>query len=241
MMKLGAVLMLTAAAAAAISAASAAQDTATAVFQISTNPDEPMRQISPATTPVVPTVRAPLTAEAPLQLGAASRSASPTEQLTKTSETQRTSPQVSDGHRDARPPQPLSHPVDGRTSAVERVAGKDRCDLPRGKARAPRCANVIENRAAQYSSPQPPELSPEQKLLMSERASENATTFESAARRLARTGQTDESLQSLGVASVVLGTRPDVPKESKPDEPAQSEATQAIINAIINGASPPPQ
>jgi len=78
--------------------------------------------------------------------------------------------------------------------------------------------------------------------MSSERARETASNFEAAARRLARTGESDDSLQSLGVASMVLTSPSEPPRKDKPEDSAQSEATQAIINAIVDGGSnPPPQ
>jgi hypothetical protein len=238
MTRLAPVLLI--ATALAASTAAPAQDTSTDMSQISSASDAPMAQISTATDPVVAAASAPATAEAPSQLGSASESASPTPQLTRASETRGAYQQVSKGDRDARAPQPLSRPADGRTSAVERVAGHDRCDPAKDKTLAKGCANVIENRAAQYSRREAPELSPEQKLLARERTRENAATSEAAARRLANTGQSDQSLQSLGVASMVLTKPAEPPKRDQPAQPAPSDATQAIINAIVSGASTPP-
>lgn len=193
--------------------------------------------------PVIQRDATPATADAPTQLGSASDSTPATAQLTDAARTRGAPTQVSAGDRDARPPQPLSHPSDGRTSTVERVAGHDRCDPAVEKKKPARsCANVIENRASEFAGKEPPKLSPEQRLLLDERLRETAADFESAAKRLALTGQSDKSLESLGVASMVLSTPAEPPKKDKPEEPAVNDATAAIINAIVNGGnSPPPE
>lgn len=205
--------------------------------------DSSIAQISTASSIPPPASPANASAEAPDQLGSSNESTSATSQLSGKATSAAPAQQVSTAPRDARPPQPLSRPSDGRTAAVEAVRGEDRCDAARTDQNRTQCAEVIENRAAQFSRREAPVLSPEQKLLADQRTRESAADFEQAARRLAKSGETDNSLESLGIASVVLGSPAAPPKKrEEPDDPAKSEATQAIINAIVSGSgTAPPQ
>lgn len=211
--------------------------------QATTDRDSSIAQISTASSVPPPVPQEQASAEAPDQLGSSTESTSPTGQLSGTAASSAPTRQVSTAPRDARPPQPLSRPSEGRTAAVEAVSGKDRCDAARADENRKQCADVIENRAAQFSRREAPVLSPEQKLLADQQTRESAADFEQAARRLAKSGQTDNSLESLGVASVVLASPGEPPKKAEnPDDPAQSEAAQALINAIVNGSTTtPPQ
>lgn len=205
--------------------------------QATTDRDSSIAQISTASSVPPPAAQEQASAEAPDQLGSSNESSSPTDQLSGTAASSAPTRQVSTAPRDARPPQPLSRPSEGRTAAVEAVRGKDRCDAARADQNR-KCADVIENRAAQFSRREAPVLSPEQKLLADQQTRESAADFEQAARRLAKSGQTDNSLESLGVASVVLSSPGEPPKkEENPDDPAQGEAAQALINAIVNGGT----
>lgn len=147
--------------------------------------------------------------------------------------------QLSDGRRSAQPSQALSLPSDGRTAAVDRIAGSDRCD-PASRDRArPRCANVIETRAAEFARPDPTPLSPEQRIIMEQQQRERSATIGGAARRLANNGEDSRSIEAQGVASVVLAAPPTQPGPVKPGaDPAASEQLNALVNAIINRPQP---
>jgi hypothetical protein len=150
--------------------------------------------------------------------------------------------QVSSGERTAEQPAPLSKPSDGRTAAVERVEGEDRCDPERrDRSDTGKCARVIENRAAQFPSRRPPTLSPEQRILADQYEQETLDS-RSAARRLAieGTGADDPDLQ--GIAAIVLRKPPPPEKPAKPEEDGATDAAAAIVNAIMGqGTASVPQ
>jgi len=140
--------------------------------------------------------------------------------------------QVAARSLDPRATEPLSTPAEGRTAAVDRVKGHDRCDsADKEKSRTIECRRVIENRAAQYSRPSPTRLSPEQKLLIDQQLEAR----EEAARRLANSGEVDGSLEGMGIASIVLDqNKPEEPETKQPD-PEAAAAAQAVL-AILNRA-----
>ena len=154
--------------------------------------------------------------------------------------------QLYTGGRTAQPSDPLSRPSEGRTGAVARVEGKDRCDPAHEQAagRSAACASVIETRSAEFKAPEPAPLSPEQRLLVDQRLREGSVTTRTAAKRLAETGDDAESMQSQSVASVVLRTPPGEAGDRRPGDPTEglSQETIAVINAIVGaggGTTPP--
>ncbi len=160
-------------------------------------------------------------------------------QLTPVGQSGRQTSQVSTAPRNAQPPHPLSRPEEGRTAAVARVEGKDRCDPANAQdKKSIECRHVIETRSAEFARPGPTELSPEQKLLIVQQllAAEGGLT--SAARRLANSGDTENDVAAMGVASVVL-TQNKPEKTKQPEEGGQTDAAiQAIISVLT---TQPPQ
>jgi len=233
---------------AALAAASAAgQDARGSVEQIGAQGSRAVEQISTGARQISSPVReAPATSAAPPQLSSSSESRPPQQQLTSEARGSRGTAQLYTGGRTAQASEALSRPSEGRTGAVAPVSGKDRCD-PQAQqdARLAReCAAVIERRSAEFSRPEAPQLSPEQRLLVEQRA-RNAPVTRDAARRLADTGLDSESMEAQGVASLVL--RDQAPAERPDERPSDaaakglSDATAAIVNAIVVGAggSPP--
>jgi hypothetical protein len=102
---------------------------------------------------------------------------------------------------------------------------------------------VIENRAAEFTSPDPAALSPEQRLLAEQRLRDGNGSTRDAGRRLARSGEDVVSGEAQAVASVVLGTAPaSASGNQNAPTPNQglSEATLTILNAIVGGAQNAP-
>ena len=171
--------------------------------------------------------------------GRAATSASPALQLTSERGSGPASPQLTKDARSAQPSQPLSEPRDGRTSAVERVAGSDRCDPAKTDRPRAACAQVIETRAAEFARKDPTPLSPEQRIIVEQQARERSGSFAEAARRLATNGDDTRSMDAQGLASVVLSAPPAELKRDKPDaDPAETEQLNAIINAIVTQTTP---
>jgi hypothetical protein len=169
----------------------------------------------------------------PAQISAPADSSAREQQLTTGPASHQPPSQVAKGQRTAEPSQPLSLPADGRTAAVDRVQGKDRCDpaTPAAK-RSPECSQVIEARADEYSRPEPTELSPEQKLLLREEREGAGEDVADATKRLATSGETSDSLTAMGIASIVLDQQQQQRKEQKPGDADAEAATQAMVNFL---------
>jgi hypothetical protein len=180
------------------------------------------------------------TTEAPAQISNDAESTAAEAQLTSARASHQQTTQLSSGAPSAQASEPLSRPSEGRTAAVERVGGTDRCDPAVAKEKqSSECKKVIETRADEYQRPSPTELSPEQKLLLAQRWGPGAADAAEAANRLAKSGSPDNSMDSLGVASIVLNQRAPADQEpEKKEDPAVDSATQAIIQLITQT---PPQ
>jgi hypothetical protein len=171
------------------------------------------------------------TAEAPTQISTEADSRPTAMQLTSARGSLQPTNQLSSASRTAEPPPSLSHPADGRTTAVERVTGADACDPEAAKAsRSDLCANVIESRAEEYAREQPPELSPEQRLLIDQQWGPGAADVAETARRLARAGVPDGSTDSLGIAATVLQPPQSAGGE---DDKSNNAAGNPMVQAII--------
>jgi hypothetical protein len=163
--------------------------------------------------------------------------APPPTQLSTGPRSAASSPQLASGKPSAQSPTPLSTVDDGRTAAVDRVGGEDRCDPERDGKKAKNCAQVIENRAAEFRRSEAPTLSPEQRILIGD-ASVERLGVDDAARRLAISGDDADSIDAQGVAFIVLRRPPEPPKKKEDPAAAQAEeAAAAIANSILN----PPQ
>ena len=219
--------------------ASVPQDGRGAIDQIQPPRAAPADRVSSRAADIAPPGPKSPAGAAPQQLTSEQESAAPARQLTNESRSAPQAPQLYRGGRTAQPSQPLSNPRDGRTGAVEAVTGKDRCD-PAADGKPPRrtCADVIENRAAEFARREPQPLSPEQRIIAEQQLRDRAQTISGAAKRLAVTGEDADSIEAQGVASVVLRRPPEEPRDKPKDEPAASDQLQAIVNAIVG--SPPP-
>lgn len=210
-------------------AAAAAIQAGTVVAQ----PD--VMQLSPAIMSVdVGTVDPKHTPDAPSQISADGDSTPAEAQLTSRRASRQAPKQLSVDPRDAKGPPPLSKPSDGRTGAIDRVAGSDRCDPATPAARQPEaCKQVIESRADDYTRPSPTELSPEQKLLIDQHLREQGRDLTEAAQRLAKSGEADDSTESMGIAAIVLQqSAPPQEEPEKPKDPAADAAAHAVMQII---------
>lgn len=188
--------------------------------------------------PIVHVAADPPTGEAPAQLSSKSQSRSPSPQLVSGPPSAAAGQQLSPATPSAQPPAPLSSRSDGRPRPAERIAGTDRCDPQVGEAlRETKCAEIIEKRASAFKGSEAPELSPEQKILL-EQSELERKSYEAAARRLATTGDDADSLESQGVAFVVLRPPAREEQEKPQEKPSEAEAA-AVINAILNPAPQP--
>lgn len=224
--------------------AAQAQDSDSVIVQIptATAPGLPGRQLSPSR------VDGGAAAQGVGQLspargavGTSSGTAQP--QLTREGRNVRADGQLYRGGRTAQGAEPLSRPADGRTGAIARVGGSDRCDRAQTDAAVIRaCARAIETRSGEFAKPQAVALSPEQRLLVDQPLREGQDTTRSASRRLAGEGQA-ETLEEQSVASVALRQGDVRARPVAPDAglPALSPEAQAFINALVGAVpiSPP--
>lgn len=145
--------------------------------------------------------------------------------------------QLSTNDRNTQSSPALSERAESYDTATVRVEGLDRCRAELLSSRDKKyCDQVIENRSAEFSGPDPAVLTPEQKLLGEREFDLGRTGPDAAARRLAvgRTSATD--VESQAIASIVLNSP--VSTEQQPtasEEPTDMAAeTQALIEAIVN-------
>ena len=208
-------------------------------------------QVSPSNSPNIPQVSgadnsvsvepvAQVRSGATTQLSNQSDSMAAEAQLTAVKSSNGQPTQLTHGPKSAQPPQALSRVAEGRTGAIERVEGSDRCDpkLPKAKNAAD-CSRVIETRADDYDRPAPTQLSPEQRLLLDQQLQTAGDDVADATRRLASSGHSDNSIESLGIASIVLGQDQPQQKPVKEEDPAADAATQAVLQIL--SSLPPTQ
>jgi len=137
--------------------------------------------------------------------------------------------QVNKAKRNAEPPPALSKRSEGRTSSVERVSGNDRCDPANAKKDVPACERVIEARADEYTRLPPPELTPEQHLLLDQQSRDDQENVDDAAHRLATTGDADDSNEAFAIAAIVLRRPEPQPEPDKQEDPTAKAAVEAAI------------
>ncbi len=189
-------------------------------------------------------VAAPLPPEeepAASQLTPRGAGAPATDQLTSERRPAWAQDQLYRGGRDARPPTPLSRPSQGRTGAVARVEGDDRCD-PQAHSQGERprnCAQVIETRSAEFPAAEPAQLSAEQRLLI-EQQIRSRNSIQSAVQRAGQGAVDPDLAEDQAVASIVLPEQPSqAPSEQPVAEDANSATATAIVEAIISRQTPP--
>lgn len=167
----------------------------------------------------------------------------PTTQLAPAARSARAPAQLAPDGRDARPPAPLSTPAQGRTAAVSRVEGRDRCDPAAPAAAGARCDTVIETRGGEFPPPSREPLSPEQRLLVEQRTLEarqrepaSTTSADaiarSAARGSGREGADADAPVMQGIASVVLAPPPTPPASPAGDTPVEGLTPEQAVSAI---------
>lgn len=163
-------------------------------------------------------------------------------QLTEETGLMRTSTQVSTRERSSAGSAPLSKPSQGRrTAAVVRLAGDDRCDPSnRQSSTIKSCALVIEKRADEFAPREAMPLSPEQRILIEQQRSANAYRSKNASRRLATSGTASDTLESQGIASLVLHA----PSPDKAPEPIDDQngldAAAALVKGVLGQIIAPP-
>ena len=188
-------------------------------------------------------------ARPPAQIGAPSReigsqptaprsAEAPAPQLSSQDDSTARGTQLTGERGSARVGTQLSRPSQSRQATASRIGGRDRCDEEAAR-RTAECRRVIETRAAEFRPPEETPLSPEQRLLVDQRLRAGPGTAQTASRRLGVAGLEPDSIEEQGVAAIALSnTR----QPARDEDPAESEETlsaeaQALINAIVQGAT----
>jgi hypothetical protein len=136
----------------------------------------------------------------------------------------------------------VSNTADSAPGSVVRIGGKDRCDPQLTQKFYAECLRILELRSAEFSAPEAPALSAEQKLLVEQRQREEGLTEMSTAVRLryATATQPDADLPSnQELASIYL---PD-PAPPTPTQPTETPKTPDFGEVLLNlgfEAPPPP-
>ncbi len=220
---------------ASLSVPAAAQEALGQIEQVRTGsyPDTPIEQISSGTREVMTPPTTEDRTPPVQQLSSAGEEPTPPSQLSEAERDATPPTQLYRGGPTAQPPQALSQRSEGRTGAIAPVeGGEDVCDpADEEQAKAEVCKRVIETRSAEFVRPDPTVLSPEQRLIVQQRLREDPTSRTEVTRRLAKEGDAD-SLEGLGVASIVLN-RPAPPPRDNPDDPAENPAIDAAAAAIL--------
>lgn len=139
--------------------------------------------------------------------------------------------QLARGKASAEPAPALSSTDQSRPGPRTVIEGEDRCDrATRQRLPSAACAKVIETRSAEFDRTPAP-LSPEQRLLLEQRAV-TASGVQGTARRLAAG---EGSSEDQAVASIALRQpQQHVDKKEEEKAPLSQEQAAAIVGAILN-------
>lgn len=129
--------------------------------------------------------------------------------------------------------------AEGRNTTTQTLTGRDRCDPRATTTSGGVCRDVIETRSAEFKAPDMQPLSPEQRLIVSQRdLAENSQDVGRATRRLAN-GDVDDTNAGMAIASIVSSSS----TQGQDEEPARAQpsATDAIVAGIVAslGGQPP--
>jgi hypothetical protein len=148
--------------------------------------------------------------------------------------------QLSPNGRNAQALPALTLRSEGRITTATPLSGRDRCDPRANILPSQTCAAVIENRAADYPLPDHQPLSPEQRLMASQRPAEvDPSNFDSAARRLS-SGQSDDTLAGQAIASLTFAPPPPKEKEHETSKGSDAALVDALVAGIVLQATSPP-
>ncbi len=128
----------------------------------------------------------------------------------------------------------ISNRGESRPTAIQHIAGADRCDPQLERSRFEECQRILERRAAEFSAPQPPKLSAEERLLAEQNSEDRAMLAEHGDVRVryAAQGQPDAGLRSnQELAALVLEGPPSGLPPSAPAQPA-TEALADLLESI---------
>lgn len=132
----------------------------------------------------------------------------------------------------------VSNTTDSAPGSVIRIGGRDRCDPQLAQKVYAECLRILELRSSEFSAPEAPALSAEQKLLVEQRQlQEGAAEMSTALRlRFATAAQPDADLTSnQELASIYLAE----PAPAPPTEPVEDPKTPDLGEILINLGFPP--
>ena len=122
-----------------------------------------------------------------------------------------------------------------RPAAVQRLVGADRCDPGLERARLEECLRILERRAGEFTAPEAPVLSAEERLLAEQSNDEPATIAQQGDLRLryASQVQPDADLRSNQELAALVFDGP--PQGTPTSSPAQPEAES--LAEVLQGLS----
>ena len=199
----------------------------------------------PASEQVSASQIAPSAPQPVAQLSTAAEREGGVAQLTADGDVATSGAQLTSGPRTAREPESLSRPSEGRTGAVARVEGDDRCADADPANRPAVCDRPIEARSAEFARPRTPAFSPEQRLLVDQRLRDAGLGS-----RVANLGRTTpdasvdpDAIEGQALASVALdragaGGRDAEANAAAGADPLGSlpEASAALIQVLLENA-----
>ena len=162
------------------------------------------------------------------QLGPRRGGNAPAPQLTAEHGSSAGSPQLGHADRSTGGAGTLSRRSEGRVTSAAPVGGSDRCDPATARPSAGvACDRVLETRSAEFAAPPPPQLSPEQRLLMDRDRGESGGV-RSAIQRVGRNDIDSDALDTQALAAIALTQPAREPVPPRPELP-----TEAAVNEII--------
>ncbi|CAL1692616.1 hypothetical protein MMB232_02791 [Brevundimonas subvibrioides] len=201
--------------------------------------DAAVAQIGHRSARTVVTISQPISPAGPTDLNTPQTAAHTltTQVNTDTSPTPRQT-QLTFGPAVADAPASPTNREEGRNTATQALTGRDRCDPREATTTGGVCRGVIETRSAEFTAPDIQPLSPEQRLMISQRAlAENGQDTLRATRRLAR-GDVDDTNAGMAIASMVAVSTMGGREEPESIEPSATDAIVAGIVASLGGQTP---
>jgi hypothetical protein len=146
--------------------------------------------------------------------------------------------------RDSRLPSgtAVSNPADSAPGSIVRIGGNDRCDPQLTQKFYAECLRILELRSNEFSAPEAPTLSAEQRLLVEQRQRDEAVAEVSPMLRLryATATQPDADLQSNQELASIYLPDPTPPAPTAPaEDPKAADLGELLRNMGLE--APPPQ
>jgi hypothetical protein len=136
----------------------------------------------------------------------------------------------------------VSNPADSAPGSIVRIGGNDRCDPQLTQKFYAECLRILELRSGEFSAPEAPTLSAEQRLLVEQRQRDEAVAEVSPTLRLryATASQPDADLQSNQELASIYLPDPTPPVPTVPAEDSKAADLGELLRNLGFDAPPPP-